>query len=263
MPKLISEKKLAANRANAAKSTGPKTETGKAKVAQNAAKHGFRARSLTLTPDEQPEFDLFRDDLLRETQPLGPLELEHFAHLLHASWCLRRIDSYESALLLPDPDNPNHNPFTHPANLQSLATLNRYRADLKRELTRSAREIERLQTKRASLNLSHPATAISVTGASPCADPLKLTKQTQTADRAFDSNDKNNLSSNVYDCPSISQRLLPTLEKLNSTQLSTNQTHAVLSLGHLNAASRDSTPPQSIRILFDPPVESNPTRMKK
>lgn len=263
MPKSISAKKLAANRANAAKSTGPKSESGKAKVAHNAAKHGFRSRTLHLTPDEQPEFALFRDDLLRETQPLGPLEIEHFAHLLHAAWCLRRLDGYESALLAPDPANPAHNPFAGSANLHSLATLNRYRADLKRELTRSAREIERLQTKRASLNLSHPATAISVTGASPCADPLKLAKQTQTADRAFESNDKNNLSSNVFDCPSLSQRLLPTLEKLNKTELSTNQTHAVLSFAHLNAASRDSTPPQHIKIVFDPPVESNPTRMKK
>ncbi len=263
MSKLISEKKLAANRANAAKSTGPKSESGKAKVSRNAAKHGFRARTLHLTPAEQPEFELFRDDLLRETQPLGPLELEHFAHLLHAAWCLRRLDGYESALLLPDPAIPGHNPFTHPANLQSLAILNRYRADLKRELTRSARELERLQTKRASLNLSHPATAISVTGASPCADPLKLAKQTQTADQAFEANDKNNLSSNVYDCPSLSQRLLPTLEKLNTGRLSTNQTHAVLALAHLNAASRDSTPPQPLKIVFDTPVESNPACMKK
>src|SRR5438105_1204336 len=38
-----SPKRLAANRANAAKSTGPRTEAGKARSAQNARTHGFTA----------------------------------------------------------------------------------------------------------------------------------------------------------------------------------------------------------------------------
>ena len=37
---------LAANRANAVKSTGPRTREGKARVARNALRHGFQARSF-------------------------------------------------------------------------------------------------------------------------------------------------------------------------------------------------------------------------
>ncbi|MBM3762905.1 MAG: hypothetical protein FJW36_21980 [Acidobacteria bacterium] len=40
-PKTMSEAALAANRANALKSTGPRTEKGKLKAASNSLKHGL------------------------------------------------------------------------------------------------------------------------------------------------------------------------------------------------------------------------------
>ena len=47
----ISEKKLAANRANARKSTGPRTSEGKARTAQNACKHHLYARTHIIPPE--------------------------------------------------------------------------------------------------------------------------------------------------------------------------------------------------------------------
>ena len=45
-PKAVSSQKLAANRANAKRSTGPKTLAGKAKASQNSYKHGFHSKHL-------------------------------------------------------------------------------------------------------------------------------------------------------------------------------------------------------------------------
>jgi hypothetical protein len=43
-----SERRLAANRANAQRSTGPRTKTGKAKSALNAVKTGLTGRTVLL-----------------------------------------------------------------------------------------------------------------------------------------------------------------------------------------------------------------------
>jgi hypothetical protein len=44
---MITEKKIIANRANAKASTGPRTQLGKARVGQNARRHGLSLPSLT------------------------------------------------------------------------------------------------------------------------------------------------------------------------------------------------------------------------
>ena len=53
-PRPISEKKRAANRANARKSTGPRTPRGKARSRLNGLKHGLTA-SIGILPGESPD----------------------------------------------------------------------------------------------------------------------------------------------------------------------------------------------------------------
>ena len=73
----ISAAKLEANRRNAKKSTGPRTDEGKECSKFNALKHGLRAETLVL-PDEDPQ-DL-EDRRAAWTASLAPLsELEQRA----------------------------------------------------------------------------------------------------------------------------------------------------------------------------------------
>ena len=95
----VSERKLRANRENAKKSTGPKTQGGKAVVRLNAVKHGILASEAVIKAGEGMEDgQAFRDILngLREDfNPQSTLEellLEKAAVIL---WRWRRILRYE------------------------------------------------------------------------------------------------------------------------------------------------------------------------
>jgi len=65
MRRPISERKLQANRANAKRSTGPRTEAGKAASRKNALKHGILSRSI----DFPPAIDLDSLTLERSLHP--------------------------------------------------------------------------------------------------------------------------------------------------------------------------------------------------
>jgi hypothetical protein len=65
MSRPISERKLQANRANAKRSTGPRTEAGKAASRKNALKHGILSRSI----DFPPAIDLDSLTLERSLHP--------------------------------------------------------------------------------------------------------------------------------------------------------------------------------------------------
>ena len=57
---MASQQQIDADRANALKSTGPKTPEGKAIVSQNALKHGLTAQNACVTDEDQDEFDATR-----------------------------------------------------------------------------------------------------------------------------------------------------------------------------------------------------------
>jgi hypothetical protein len=81
-PRSIEER----NRNNAQHSTGPKTEEGKAKSAQNSRQHGLSASTLWVPANVMPQFISLRTALHNEIRPIGELQLQFFEQLLHAAW---------------------------------------------------------------------------------------------------------------------------------------------------------------------------------
>ena len=73
--KHLSEARLAANRANAQKSTGPRTPEGKRRVSQNALKHGLTARIHQPPPPKPSDLAPIRTILLSSFHPATPEEL--------------------------------------------------------------------------------------------------------------------------------------------------------------------------------------------
>ena len=73
-PLALTSRRLEANRRNAARSTGPRTPEGKARVARNPIKHGFFVGQERWTPTQRRDFEETLDGLLDDLKPDGILE---------------------------------------------------------------------------------------------------------------------------------------------------------------------------------------------
>jgi len=67
----ISPEQLAANRGNAQRSTGPRTDTGKAVASANATRHGLLSTRLLLPDEDAAELDDVRAGLFAHLLPEG------------------------------------------------------------------------------------------------------------------------------------------------------------------------------------------------
>jgi hypothetical protein len=96
---MASEKQVVANRANAKRSTGPRTEPGKALSRMNACKHGLTARDIVIRDEDPQEFESLRTALREEWQPRAGMESVLVDRLAGQIWRLRRAPVYEAALM--------------------------------------------------------------------------------------------------------------------------------------------------------------------
>jgi hypothetical protein len=87
---MTTEAQIQANRANAQKSTGPRTPEGKEKAGQNAWKHGLFAREGAIRGEDEREFEEYRENLLSQLIPGTPLEETLAERVVDLSWRLKR-----------------------------------------------------------------------------------------------------------------------------------------------------------------------------
>jgi hypothetical protein len=180
--KPISEKRLAANRENAKRSSGPRTPEGKARSSRNAVKHGFRASSFAVVRlEELDEVEKLKADAVACYRPVNSQELvavERIAMAQQQIFRGARLDAgmFTSALnevldrtnnpILPmDPDmvgdgdieitraqNRNYciaEGFRRIAKeSNALSLMLRYRAQAEREYRRAVEDFDRLKALR-------------------------------------------------------------------------------------------------------------------
>jgi len=96
---MASKKQLQANRTNARKSTGPKSQGGKARSRLNSRKHGLTAETLIIVGECAGDFDQLRAELMDEHDPQSALEAELVERLAGILWRLRRVPFFEAAII--------------------------------------------------------------------------------------------------------------------------------------------------------------------
>jgi hypothetical protein len=100
-PNVASSGQFAANRANAARSTGPTSAEGKARSAQNARKHGFFAAAYSIVRfEDAQEVANLREDAMNFYQPVNSQETFAVEHIALAQQAMLRIIRLEAGLFM-------------------------------------------------------------------------------------------------------------------------------------------------------------------
>lgn len=94
----IAEAQLAANRANAQLSTGPKTAEGKQVSSHNALRTGLTGRTVLLPAEDADRYEKHIEHYRKLWRPAGEHELNLVQALADTWWRLLRIPALEAAL---------------------------------------------------------------------------------------------------------------------------------------------------------------------
>ena len=89
---------ITANRANAQKSTGPRSVEGKSASRFNALKHGIDAESIVIPGEDPADYNSLAAHYLHECRPQSASESFHVDTMLRADWHKRRLQFVEADL---------------------------------------------------------------------------------------------------------------------------------------------------------------------
>ena len=149
---MASPAQLTANRSNAQRSTGPRTEEGKAASRFNALKYGIEARSLVIPGEDPTALEVLALEYHQQFNPSGPLEDYLVQTIVQADWNRRRYTRVEAQifqLLLANRDasaESSQDVFTCDAARQVFRRL----AAEERSFFRALKELRRIQKERSA-----------------------------------------------------------------------------------------------------------------
>ena len=96
---------IRANRANAKKSTGPRTQKGKARSSQNALKHGLLANDAVLPGEDPADFDRHLRSFEDTYLPRNRVEKEIVRQIADVAWRMQRLSRIETAVIAAGMEN--------------------------------------------------------------------------------------------------------------------------------------------------------------
>ncbi len=96
---MITASRAAINRANAQRSTGPRTESGKKASSLNALRHGLTGQIVVMPTEDLEAYQRHLLSFSDELRPVGVIELNLVQALADCSWRLNRVAALETNLL--------------------------------------------------------------------------------------------------------------------------------------------------------------------
>ena len=163
--------RLEANRLNAQKSTGPRTEEGRARSAQNARTHGLTASTVPPSARTNERFQALAAALMEMFAPTGVIEEDIVDRILLARWNMlvaeRMISGYVDLAEDPDWADPEADPerartrhlawfFMSDAGSNCFSKMLRYRDSSQRQFDRLRKELATLRETKPTEELSDP-----------------------------------------------------------------------------------------------------------
>jgi hypothetical protein len=160
-----------ANLSNSRLSTGPNTDAGKQKSAQNSAKHYLTAKQIVV-PGEDPEaYEALREDLFKSWNPANTQEESLVDQIAQNTWRLMRVRRIEAATfeyLMPSleqaaPAHPGASIKRAPANhdhamaqaflenAKAFDNMRRYATSIERAFHAALAELQRLQRRNSEI----------------------------------------------------------------------------------------------------------------
>jgi hypothetical protein len=152
----------AANNANAAFSTGPRTAEGKTASSANALAHGMTSRKVVLPHEDEAAYNALLECTLDLYNPADELERTLAIRVAETLWRATRSDRYHDAFLaertkalaadnpetIQDLDQAAVLMFVDPAEQQRFSLMLRYLNTAKREHHKAVAELEKVQKTR-------------------------------------------------------------------------------------------------------------------
>ena len=142
--------RAAINKANALKSTGPRTESGKQRSSLNALRHGLTGQTVVLPTEDLSAYQRHSQSFLDDLRPKGAIETQLVQSLIDTSWRINRAAAVETNLFsLGITEMEDRVPASHADAQAALAMAlafrehNRAFANISNYAQRLARQFER------------------------------------------------------------------------------------------------------------------------